>query len=242
MAHETMKVAHRKTGHRRRCHPRERDEGGMLAQLEKVLNVALVWLVPRVTFIGENVNSRHLTNHLEDPRSILTTLVCRHRAHNNFLPNEIKDTKGFLPRCHPHKNFLGHIGDVGVVTDLRSEGVAEKLVQHPIDRFHAMSGTKLHLAKHGVIHESHLTIKWKLPTMKLGATKIFLTESNNLGKSLIGDREGLALKELMESPCLATDVEIGIKLSDHFFIPIIVDRHNGGHPLVMTNVYSIIDR
>jgi hypothetical protein len=135
----------------------------MLAQLEEALNVALVWLVPRVTFIGENVNSCHLTNHLEDSRSILTTLFCRHGAHNNFLPNEIKDTKGFLPRCHPHKNFLGHIGDVGVVTDLRSEGVAEKLVQHPIDRFHSMSGTKLHLAKHGVIHESHLTINGNFP-------------------------------------------------------------------------------
>jgi hypothetical protein len=93
----------------------------MLAQLEEALNVALVRLVPKVTFIGENVNSRHLTNHLEDPRNILTTLVCVHEAHNNFLPNEIKDTKGFLPRRHPHKNFLGHIGDVGVVTDLRSE-------------------------------------------------------------------------------------------------------------------------
>jgi hypothetical protein len=31
-------------------------------------------------------------------------------------------------------------------------------------------------------------------------------------------------------------------LSNHFFIPIIVDRHNCGHSLVMTNVYSIIDR
>jgi hypothetical protein len=30
----------------------------MLAQLEEALNVALVWLVPRVTFIGENVNSQ----------------------------------------------------------------------------------------------------------------------------------------------------------------------------------------
>jgi hypothetical protein len=156
----------------------------MLAQLEEAINVALVWLVPRVRFIGENVNTDHLTNQLEDPRSILTTFVCEHGAHNNFLPNEIKDTKGFFPRCHPHKNFLGHIGD-GVVTDLRSEGIAEELIQHPIDRFHPMSGTKLHLAKHGVIHESHLAIKRKLPTIKLGATKILLTESKNLGKALI---------------------------------------------------------
>jgi hypothetical protein len=65
---------------------------------------------------------------------------------NNLLPNEAKDTKSFFPRCHPHKNFLGYIGDVSVVTDLRSEGISEKLVQHPINRFHAMSGTKLHLA------------------------------------------------------------------------------------------------
>jgi hypothetical protein len=142
----------------------------MLAQLEEALNVALVWLVPRVRFIGENINSGHLMYHFEDPRAILTTLVCGHGAHNNLLPNEIKDTKSFFPRCHPHKNFLGYIGDVGVVTDLRSEGIAEKLVQHPIDQFHAMSGTKLHLAKHGVIHESHLAIKRKLSTMKLGAT------------------------------------------------------------------------
>jgi hypothetical protein len=40
----------------------------MLAQLEETLNVALVWLVPRVRFIGENINSDHLTYHLEDPR------------------------------------------------------------------------------------------------------------------------------------------------------------------------------
>jgi hypothetical protein len=126
----------------------------MLAQLEEALNVALVGIVPSVRFIGEDINSGHLTNHLEDPRSILTALVSGHRAHNNFFPNEIKDTKWFFPWCHPHKNFLGHIEDVGVVTDLRSEGIAEKLIQHPIDWFHAMSGTKLHLAKHGVIHET----------------------------------------------------------------------------------------
>jgi hypothetical protein len=28
-----------------------------------------------------------------------------------------------------------------------------------------------------------------------------------LGKSLIGDGEGLALKEPMEGPCLATDID-----------------------------------
>jgi hypothetical protein len=104
----------------------------MLAQPEETLNVALVWLVPRVRLIGENINYGDLTNHLEDPRGILTTLVCGHGAHNNLLSNEVKDTTSFLPRCHPHKNFLGHVGDVGVVTDLRSEGIAEKLVQHPI--------------------------------------------------------------------------------------------------------------
>jgi hypothetical protein len=90
----------------------------MLAQLEKTLNVALVWLVPRVRLVLENINPRHLTNHLEDPRSILATLVGGHGAHNNFLPNEVKDAKVLFPRCHPHKNFFGHIGDVGIVTDL----------------------------------------------------------------------------------------------------------------------------
>jgi hypothetical protein len=56
-----------------------------------------------------------------------------------------------------------------------------------------MSSTKLHLAKHGVIHEGHLAIKRKLSTMKLRATKILLTESKYLGKAVIGDGEGLAL-------------------------------------------------
>jgi hypothetical protein len=79
-----------------------------------------------VRLISENINSGHLTNHFENPRSILTTFVCGHRAHNDLLPNEIKDTKSFFPRFHPHKNFLGYVGDVGVVTDLRSEGIAEK--------------------------------------------------------------------------------------------------------------------
>jgi hypothetical protein len=57
----------------------------MLAQLDEALNVALVWLVPSVRFIGEDINSGHLTNHLEDPRSILTTLFSGHGAHNNFV-------------------------------------------------------------------------------------------------------------------------------------------------------------
>jgi hypothetical protein len=56
-----------------------------------------------------------------------------------------------------------------------------------------MSSTKLHLAKHGVIHESHLTIKWKLSTMKLGTTEILFTKTKYLGKALIGDGEWLAL-------------------------------------------------
>jgi hypothetical protein len=38
-----------------------------------------------VRFIGEDINSGHLTNHLEDPRSILTTLFSGHGAHNNFV-------------------------------------------------------------------------------------------------------------------------------------------------------------
>jgi hypothetical protein len=115
----------------------------------------------------------------------LATLVGGHGAHNNFLPNEIKDAKVLFPRCHPHKNLCGHIGDVGIVADLRSEGIAEKLVQHPIDRFHPMCGTKLHLSIHGVVHESHLTVKRELPTMKLGASKILLTKTKDLSKSLI---------------------------------------------------------
>jgi hypothetical protein len=91
---------------------------GMLAQLEKPLNVALVWLVPRMSLVGEDINSRHLTNHLEYPRSILATLVGGHGAHNDFLPNEVEDAKILLSRCHPHKNLFCHIGDIGVVTYL----------------------------------------------------------------------------------------------------------------------------
>jgi hypothetical protein len=49
----------------------------MLAQLEKMLNVALVWLVPIVSLVGAYV-SGHLTYHFEDPRGILTALVSGH--------------------------------------------------------------------------------------------------------------------------------------------------------------------
>jgi hypothetical protein len=157
----------------------------MLAQLEKTLNVPLVWLVPRMSLVGENINSRHLTNHLEDPRSILATLVGGHGTHNDFLPNEVENAKVLLSRCHPHKNLFCHVGDVGIVTDLRSESVAEELVQHPIDRFHPMCGTKLHFSIHGIIHEGHLTVKRKLPTMKLGTSKILFTETKDLSKTLI---------------------------------------------------------
>jgi hypothetical protein len=36
----------------------------MLAQLEKTVSVPLVWLVPSVSLVSENVNSGHLTYHL----------------------------------------------------------------------------------------------------------------------------------------------------------------------------------
>jgi hypothetical protein len=146
-----------------------------------------------VRLVGENINPGHLTNHLENPWGVLTTLVRRHGANNDLFPYEIKHTKVLFSRCHPHKNFLGYVGDVVVVTDLRSEGVAKELVQHPINRFHSMSSTKLHLAKHGVIHESHLAIKRKLTTIKLRVTEILFTKSKYLGKFLIGDGVGLAL-------------------------------------------------
>jgi hypothetical protein len=48
-----------------------------------------------------------------------------------------------------------------------------------------MSGTKLHLAIHGVIHESHLTIKRELSTMQLWTSEILLTETKDLSKTLI---------------------------------------------------------
>jgi hypothetical protein len=109
--------------HRWRVHPRRWPEEGHACPLEETLNVALVWLVPRVRLVGENVNSGHLTNHLENPKGILTTLVSRHGAHNDPLPNKIKNTEVLFPQCHPHKNVLCNVGDVVVVTDLRSECV-----------------------------------------------------------------------------------------------------------------------
>jgi hypothetical protein len=214
----------------------------MLAQLEKTLNISLVWLVPRVRLIGENVNAGHLTNHLEDPRGILTTLVSRHEAHNDLLPNEVKYTEVLFPRCHPHKYILGNVGDVVVVTNLRSESIAKELVQHHIDWFHPMSSTKLHLAIHGVILESHLTIKRDFSTMKLRTTKILLAKAKNLSKPFIGDGEGLALQESMESLRLTPDIEVSIELGNDFFIPIIIKCHDLSQPLGMINVNGFIDR
>jgi hypothetical protein len=214
----------------------------MLAQLKEMLNVALVWLVPSMRLVSEDVNYGHLTYHLEDLRGILTTFVCGHRAHNDLLPNEIKDTKVFFPRCHPHKNVLGNVGDIVVVTDLRGESVAEKLVQHPIDWLHPMSSAKLHLAIHGIIHKGHLIIKRYLTTMKLGTTEILLTKTKYLSKPFIGDGEGLALQKPMEGLCLTPDIEIGIELSNDLFIPIIVESHDRGQSLGMTNVDRFIDR
>jgi hypothetical protein len=198
---------------------------GMLAQLEKMLNIPLVWLVPRVRLVGENVNAGHLTNHLENPRGILTALVSGHEAHNDLLPNEIEHTEVLFPRFHPHKYILGNFGDVVVVTNLRSECITKELVQHPIDRLHPMSSTKLHLAIHRVIHEGHLTIKRDHSTMNLRAAKIFLTKAKNLSKHFIGDREGLALQEPMEGLCITPDIEISKELGNDFFIPIIIKCH-----------------
>jgi hypothetical protein len=157
----------------------------MLAQLEEPLDVAFVGLVPRVGLVGEDINSRHLTNHHENPRGILATLVGGHGAHNDLLPNEVEYTKVFLARCNPHKDLFCHIGDIGVVTYLGSESVAKELVQHPINRLHPMSGTKLHLAIHRVVHESHLTVKRELSTMQLWTSEILLTETKDLSKTLI---------------------------------------------------------
>jgi hypothetical protein len=81
----------------------------MLAQLEKTLSVPLVWLVPSVSLVGENVNSGHLTYHPEDPRGILTALVSRYGAHYDLLPNEVKHAKLFFVRSHPHKNVFGNV-------------------------------------------------------------------------------------------------------------------------------------
>jgi hypothetical protein len=50
----------------------------MLVQLEKMLNVPLVWIVPSVSLVGEYVNSGHLTYHIEDPRGILIAQVSGH--------------------------------------------------------------------------------------------------------------------------------------------------------------------
>jgi hypothetical protein len=184
-----------------------------------------------VRLIGENVNSGHLTNHLEDPRGILTTLVCGHGAHNDLFPNEIKDTKVLFPQCHPHKNVLGYVGDVVVVADLRSECVVVKLVQHPINRLHPMSSTKLHFAIHGVIHKGHLTIKRDLTTMKLRTTEILLSKAKDLSKSFIGDGEGLALQNPMKSLGLTPNIEVCIELGNDFFIPMIVRCHDRGQSL-----------
>jgi hypothetical protein len=79
-----------------------RTRRGMLAQLEEPLDVAFVGLVPRMGLVGEDINSRHLTNHLKDPRGILAALVSGHGAHNDLFPNEVEYTKVFLVRCHPH--------------------------------------------------------------------------------------------------------------------------------------------
>jgi hypothetical protein len=182
----------------------------MLAQLEKTLNIALVWLVPSVRLVGENVNFGDLTNHLENLRSILATLLCRHGAHDDLFPNEIKHTKGFLIRSHPHKYFFGNVGDIVVVAYLRSESVTENLIQHPIDKLHAMSGPKLNVAISGVIHEGHLAIKRDLTSVKFWVIKILLTKPKNASKPLIKDREGLPLKELMESLGFTPNIEIGI--------------------------------
>jgi hypothetical protein len=93
----------------------------MLAQLEKTFNVALVWLVPSVRLVNENVDSDDLTNHLKYPRGVLETLLSGHGAHNYLFPNEIKHTKSCSIRSHPHKYLLGNVGDIVVVTYLRSE-------------------------------------------------------------------------------------------------------------------------
>jgi hypothetical protein len=144
----------------------------MLAQLKKMLNVALVWPVESVGLVHATVNSGDLTNHLEDPRSILATLVCGHGAHNYFSPNEVKHTKGLLIETDPHKQIFSDLRDVVVVAYLRRHSVPEKLVQHPIDRLHPMGGAKLNVAISTIIHKSHLTIKRDFSTMDLLTTKI----------------------------------------------------------------------
>jgi hypothetical protein len=81
----------------------------MLTQLEETLNVALVWFVPSVSLVGENINLDNLTYHPKNPRGILTALICGHRAHNDLLPNEVKHTEVLSIRSHPHKNVLGNV-------------------------------------------------------------------------------------------------------------------------------------
>jgi hypothetical protein len=61
MVHERRKEAHRWMDHRRKVHRGGGPRRGMLAQLEKTLNVPFVWLVPCVSLVGENVNFGHLT-------------------------------------------------------------------------------------------------------------------------------------------------------------------------------------
>jgi hypothetical protein len=92
-----------------------------------------------------------------------------------------------LVRSHLHKNILGNVGNVVVVTYLWSDSISEELVEHPIDGLHAMSCAKLNLAIGGVIHKCHLTIQGDLSTMKLWTTKIFFTETKNVSEPLRGD-------------------------------------------------------
>jgi hypothetical protein len=112
-----------------------------------------------VSIVRANVNFDDLTNHIEDLRRILAT-------------NEVKHTKGLLIRTHPHKQIFGDVGDVVVVTYLRSHGVPEELVQHPTDGLHPMSGAKLNVAISTIIHKSHLAVKRDLSTTNLLTTKI----------------------------------------------------------------------
>jgi hypothetical protein len=77
--------------------------------------------------------------------------------------------------------------------------------------------------------------------MKLRTTEILLTKAKYLRKSFIGDGEGLALQKPMKGLCLTPDIEIGIELSNDFFIPIIVKSHDRGQSFGMTNVNSFID-
>jgi hypothetical protein len=81
----------------------------MLAQLEKTLNVALVWLVPCVSLVCKNVNFGNLTYHPENLGGILTGLACGHGAHNDLFPNEVKHTKVLSIWSHLHKNVFGNV-------------------------------------------------------------------------------------------------------------------------------------